>query len=151
MVRLALPDPAADGQHQEMADDTMSPVRDAVRIFNKHVLNPAMMHLAGRKHWYAGVIRHTGRRSGRSYATPVVADRVADGFILPLPYGTGVDWLRNVLEAGTATVTVGGQTYYVVGPEIIDAAAALPQLSERRRRAFARFGIDNFVKVRLAK
>jgi hypothetical protein len=36
-------------------------------------------------------------------------------------------------------------------PEVIDAAAALPQLSKRRRRAFARFGIDNFVKVRLAK
>jgi hypothetical protein len=116
-----------------------------------HILNPAMLHLAGRKHFYAGVVRHTGRRSGKRYATPAVVDRVADGFILPLPYGTGVDWLRNVLVAGEATVTVDGRTYNVIEPEIIDAAAALPQLSERRRRAFARFGIDNFVKVRLAQ
>jgi deazaflavin-dependent oxidoreductase (nitroreductase family) len=151
VVRSALLDSVVIGQHREMAENTMNPVRDAVRTFNKHVLNPAMMHLAGRKHWYAGVIRHTGRKSGKSYATPVVADRVTDGFILPLPYGTGVDWLGNVLAAGAATVTVGGQTYDVTEPEIIDVATAGPQLSPRRRRAFQRFGIDNFLKVRLAK
>ena len=129
----------------------MTSVRDAVRVFNKHVLNPAMMQLAGRRYWYAAVIRHIGRRSGKYYATPVVADRSADGFILPLPYGTGVDWLRNVLAAGRATITVGGKTYDVVEPEIIDAASAAPQLSPRRQRAFQRFGIDSFVKVKLAK
>ena len=129
----------------------MTPVKNAVRVFNKHVLNPAMLNLAGRKHWYAAVIRHTGRRSGKRYATPVVADRFTDGFVLPLPYGTGVDWLRNVLAAGRATVTVGGETFDVTEPEIIDAATASPLLSPRRRRAFQRFGIDKVVKVILAK
>jgi len=135
-----------------MSNDATSPVRDAVRTFNKYVLNPAMMHLAGRKHWYAAVIRHTGRNSGKGYATPVVADQVAgDGFILPLPYGTDVDWLRNVLAEGRAAVTVSGQTYDVAEPEIIDAATAGPQLSPRRRRVFERFGIDNFLKVKLTR
>ncbi|MFY9920527.1 MAG: nitroreductase/quinone reductase family protein [Mycobacterium sp.] len=134
-----------------MSNDTMTPVMDAVRTFNKYVLNPAMLHLAGRKHWYAAVIRHTGRRSGKNYATPVVADRVTDGFIVPLPYGTGVDWLRNVLAAGRAAITVDGRTDDVVEPEIIDAATAAPQLSARRRRAFQRFHIDNYLKVKLAK
>ncbi|MGX9791153.1 nitroreductase [Mycobacterium sp. MMS18-G62] len=134
-----------------MSTDTTSRFRDAVRAFNKRVLNPAMMHLAGRKHWYAAVIRHTGRRSGKSYATPVVADRVTDGFILPLPYGVGVDWLRNVVAAGSATITADGQTYDVVEPEIIDAGAALPQMSERRRRALSRFGIEDYLKVKLSK
>lgn len=134
-----------------MAHTTTSSVRDAVRTFNKHVLNPAMLLLAGRKHWYAAVIRHTGRRTGKHYATPVVADRVVGGFIVPLPYGTHVDWLRNVLAAGGATVTVSGQTYDVTTPEIIDAATAAPQLSPRRRRAFQRFGVADFVKLSLAK
>ena len=134
-----------------MSIDTVTLVRDSVRTFNKYVLNPAMLHMAGRKHWYAAVIRHSGRRSARSYATPVVADRVTDGFILPLPYGTGVDWLRNVLAAGRAAITVDGRTYDVVEPEIIDAATAAPQLSARRRRAFQRFHIDNYLKVKLAK
>jgi deazaflavin-dependent oxidoreductase (nitroreductase family) len=138
-------------KHRTMSNDTMTPLKNAVRVFNKHVLNPAMMTVAGRKHWYAAVIRHTGRRSGKSYATPVVADRVADGFILPLPYGTGVDWLRNVLAAGRATVTVGGETFDVTEPEIIHATTAAPQLSPRRRHAFQRLGIDNFVKVTMVK
>lgn len=122
-------------------------LRDGVRMFNKHVLNPAMLHLAGRKHWYASAIRHTGRATGKSYVTPVVANPVADGFIIPLPYGTGVDWLRNVLAAGRATITSGGRTYDVITPEIIDAASAAPKLSPRHRRAFHRFGIDDFLQV----
>lgn len=44
-----------------MSTDMQAPLRDAVRSFNKHVLNPAMLHLAGRKHSYASVIRHRGR------------------------------------------------------------------------------------------
>ena len=123
------------------------PIRDAVRSFNKHVLNPAMMHLAGRRYWYAAVMRHTGRRSGRHYATPVVADRVANGFIVPLPYGTDVDWLRNVQASGAAAVSIGGHTYDVVEPEIIDAATAGPQLSPGRRRVFQAFGIERFLTV----
>ena len=123
------------------------PIRDAVRSFNKHVLNPAMMHLAGRRHWYAAVMRHIGRRSGRHYATPVVADRVMNGFIVPLPYGTDVDWLRNVLASGSAALQVNGHTYDVIDPEIIDAATAGPQLSPRRRRVFQAFGIKRVVKL----
>jgi deazaflavin-dependent oxidoreductase (nitroreductase family) len=134
-----------------MTTDTLRPVRDVVRSFNKHVLNPVMLRFAGHEHFYAGVIRHTGRRSGRSYATPVVIDPTEDGFILPLPYGTQVDWLRNVLAAGKASVTVGGHTSDVVEPEVIDAATALPELSERHRRSFARLGIRNFVKVKRVK
>lgn len=124
--------------------------KDAVRTFNKHVLNPAMMLLAGRRHWYAAVIRHTGRRSGKAHATPVVADRVADGFVIPLPYGTGVDWLRNSLAAGKATLTVGGRTFDVVNPRILDGTDAGVQLPPRRRRIYRRFGIDRFVRFDVA-
>jgi deazaflavin-dependent oxidoreductase (nitroreductase family) len=135
-----------------MTSTAMGPVKDAIRTFNKYVLNPAMLLMAGRKHWYAGVIRHTGRRTGRSYATPVVVIPVdGDGFVVPLPYGTGVDWLRNVSAAGKATVTVDGETHDVADPEIIDAASAAPMLSERRRREFARVGIGQYVKLRRAK
>ncbi|WP_235435925.1 nitroreductase [Mycobacterium sp. EPa45] len=110
-----------------------------------------MLHLAGRKHWYASTIRHVGRHSGKSYVTPVLADPTAAGFILPLPYGTGVDWLRNVLAAGQATITSAGRTYDVVAPEIIDAASAAPKLSPRRRRGFRRLGIDKFLEVTTVK
>lgn len=127
-----------------------SSAKDAVRTFNKHVLNPVMLLLAGRKHWYAAAIRHTGRTTGRRRTTPVVADRVADGFITPLPYGTAVDWLRNVQAAGQATIVVGGRSFPVVNPQIIDASTAAAELSPRRRRTFERFGIERFVKFTVA-
>lgn len=125
-----------------------SPITDAVRGFNKRVLNPAMMHLAGRRYWYASIIGHTGRRTGRGYQTPVVTEPVADGFVVPLPYGTSVDWLLNVLAEGRATIRAHGRTYQVAEPVVIDAATAASLLSARRRRVFWRFGIDHFLVVK---
>src|SRR5215216_1084130 len=116
-------------------------VRDKIRLLNKRVLNPAMMNLAGRRHWYAAVIRHRGRRSGREYATPVVAVPVAgDVFIIPLPYGEEADWLKNLLAAGRATIEAKGEIYETVEPEVIGAAEASPLLDERHRRTWRRFG-----------
>ncbi len=123
-------------------------VLDTVRVLQKHVLNPVMKIVAGQKYWYAGVIEHTGRRSGKKYSTPVVIDRVSDGFIIPLPFGTEVDWLRNVLAAGDATLRVHGETCHAVEPEIIDAATAYQQLSPRRQREFGRFRIKKYLKLK---
>lgn len=125
-------------------------VRDAIRVFNKYVTNPVMMRFAGRRHWYAAVICHTGRRSGKSYATPVVAEKVEGGFVIPLPYGTEVDWLRNVVHAGRATIRFQGLTFDVVEPGIIDAEAAEPRLSPERRRSFRRLRIGKYLELRLA-
>ncbi|ETW22372.1 nitroreductase family deazaflavin-dependent oxidoreductase [Mycobacterium gastri] len=122
-------------------------VLDTVRVFNKHLLNPAMMLVAGRKYWYASVIEHTGRRTGKRYVTPVVAERVPDGFIIPLPYGTHTDWLRNVLAAGHATIRVHGETYEAVQPQIVDAATAAGQLAPRQKRAFDRFNVKHYLKL----
>ncbi len=121
--------------------------KDAVRAFNKHILNPVMMLMAGRRYWYAAVIHHTGRRSGRAYATPVVADRVEGGFIIPLPYGTGVDWLRNVQAEGAATLQVKGERYEVVKPEIIDAAAAFPRVPANHARTWQRMRIEHYLEL----
>lgn len=124
-----------------------TPLLNAVRTSNRYLLNPVMLRLAGHKHWYAAAIQHTGRRSGKQYATPVVAERVPDGFIVPLPYGTRVDWLQNVLAAGRATITVHGESHDVTQPAISGAAAALPLLSDQRRRTFDRVGIEQFLRV----
>lgn len=121
--------------------------KDAVRAFNKHILNPLMMLVAGRRYWYAAVIHHTGRRSGRPYATPVVADRVEGGFVIPLPYGTGVDWLRNVQAAGAATLQVRGERYEVVKPEIVDAAAVFPRVPAKHARIWRRMGIEHYLEL----
>ena len=78
------------------------PAIDAIRRFNRAVLNPAMMKVAGSSHWYASVIHHQGRASGRSYATPVVVEQAGSQFYVPLPYGL-TDWCANVTAAGVTS------------------------------------------------
>jgi len=107
-----------------------------------------MSTLAGRKYWYAAAIGHTGRKSGKQYSTPIGAERVQDGFIIPLGYGTHVDWLRNVIAAGRATISAKGETYDVTEPEVIDAATALPRLSPKQRKAFERLGIAQYLTLK---
>lgn len=124
------------------------PFRDLIRTSNKYLLNPIMLRLAGRRYWYASVLHHTGRRSGRRFSTPVVIDRVGDDVYVPLPYGTRVDWLRNVLAAREASITTAGQTYELTSPEVVDAAEALPVLPRDRRGIFERAGVGRFLRAR---
>jgi deazaflavin-dependent oxidoreductase (nitroreductase family) len=124
-----------------------SPLRNALRVFNKYVLNPLMKQVAGRRHWYAAVIEHTGRRSGKRYSTPIVANPVVGGLLVPLPYGTRVDWLRNVLAADRATITDHGKVSEVCDPEVVDAATALPLLEPGWRRIYRRQRVQAFLRV----
>lgn len=127
-----------------------APFRSLIRMSNKYLLNPLQLRLAGTRYWYASVVGHVGRRSGKRYSTPIVADRVGDHLVIPLPYGTQVDWVRNVLSAGRATVTTRGTTYDVVEPELIDSTQALPLLPTGRRRTFERVHIGHFLRARIA-
>jgi deazaflavin-dependent oxidoreductase (nitroreductase family) len=121
--------------------------RDTVRVLNKHIVNPAVLRLAGRKHFYASAIQHTGRRSGNHYVTPVAANRVVDGFIVPLPYGAHTDWMRNLVAEQHGTLHFRGETFDVNSPVVIDAATASAELPSRRRRVMKRLGIREFVHL----
>lgn len=123
-------------------------VTDASRAVNKRYGNPAMMKLAGRRYWFAGIIRHTGRRSGREYATPVWALPTSDGFLISLPFGEGVDWLKNVLAASRATIETRGKTWEVVDPEVVDREVAQPLLPRWVRLMFGLAGFERYLKVR---
>lgn len=118
-----------------------------IRAFNKRVLNPLMLTVAGRRYWYAAALHHIGRRSGRAYTTPVVAEPVSGGFVIPLPYGTGVDWLRNIQATGRAGIDVHGRTYTVTDPRVIDGGQALPMVRAGRRRVWQRLGIMHYLLV----
>jgi deazaflavin-dependent oxidoreductase (nitroreductase family) len=126
----------------------IKPVTDTTRALNKRIGNPAMMRLAGRPYFFAGIIRHKGRRSGREYATPVWAVPTSEGFLISLPFGEGADWLKNVLAAGRATVETRGETWTVAEPEMLDREAAWSLLPRRARLLFGLAGIERYVKLR---
>jgi deazaflavin-dependent oxidoreductase (nitroreductase family) len=127
----------------------IKPITDASRAASKRGY-PTMMKLAGRRYWFAGIIQHTGRRSGREYATPVWAVPISDGFIISLPFGEGVDWLRNVLAAGRATIETRGETWEVVEPEVVSREVAQPLLPWYVRLMFGLAGFERYLMVRRA-
>lgn len=122
----------------------------AVRRFNRRILNPATLRFSGRRFSPYATVRHVGRRTGRPYATPVVAKRVEDGFIIPLPYGEDADWARNVRAQGGCTIESDGQAYEVTEPQVIDSSAGLPAFPIVQRLLFRLFGIKAFLSVRYA-
>jgi deazaflavin-dependent oxidoreductase (nitroreductase family) len=85
--------------------------------FNKRFTNrltgPVAPHLPG-----FGVITHVGRRSGRTYQTPVNVFTADDGFVFALTYGREAQWVANVLAAGTCELTTRGHRYHLTDPEV---------------------------------
>lgn len=85
------------------------PVQNALRLFTR-ATRALALRTAGTEGSGTSVIRHTGRLSGRTYETPVVAARRDDHFLIALPYGNRTDWLKNVLGKGSALIMANGHT-----------------------------------------
>jgi deazaflavin-dependent oxidoreductase (nitroreductase family) len=130
---------------------TKSPfVQNTVRRFNRAFGNPHQMKTAGTPGAYASVIRHVGRKTGRSYETPMVAFATDDGFVIALPYGPGTDWVKNVLASGSATIVNEGDTWLIDQPELVPTAVAAPYLPVKEQRGLRRFAVDQCLRVRRA-
>jgi len=71
------------------------------------------------------VVHHEGRKSGRSYRTPVLAFPVEGGLLTPLPYGTDTDWVLNLLAAGGGKLEILGRRVAVENPRVVDTEHAL--------------------------
>ena len=124
------------------------PVLDAVRKFNRAVANPRQMESAGTEGAYASVIRHTGRKSGKPFETPVGVLATNGEFIITLPYGVNADWLKNVLASGSATIVNEGNAYEVDQPEIVPTDAVAAHFPPRELRTLRLFGVDQCLRLR---
>jgi deazaflavin-dependent oxidoreductase (nitroreductase family) len=122
---------------------------DVLRWLTKFVFNPRFMRTAGRPGAYAGIIEHRGRVSGTTYRTPVGIRKTDDGFVIALPYDTRPDWIRNVLAAGRAIVTVEGETAEVESPEVLPISWAMPFFSERDQKKMG--AITRCLRLRTAR
>jgi len=128
-------------------------VRVAMRPMTR-VLNPLIARLAGRRHFpMAAQIRHTGRRSGRSYVTSVGARVSGDVAVVPLTFGNQSDWSKNVRAAGGCSIRVNGRDYHATEPEFLDRQAAGPLLaaafSPVVRASFRLLGISQYLRLRV--
>ena len=112
-------------------------LRDRIRRFNRRTLNSLTLEIAGNRLGVYASLKHVGRRSAHEYSTPVVARPLGDGFVVPLPYGSDVDWCQNVLAAGKCTLPWNEHEYSLEKPELIKPSEALGAFPLSQRIIFS--------------
>lgn len=128
----------------------LPPVINALRRFNRSVTNPRMLRTAGAAGEQTSVIEHVGRKSGRTYQTPVDFVPSRTGFLVALPYGTQADWVQNVLAAGSATVVTDGERLDVDGPTIVATADVADLIPSRTLRTLKLFKVEECLRLERA-
>jgi deazaflavin-dependent oxidoreductase (nitroreductase family) len=112
---------------------------------NKRVFNPLELRRGVRP-----VITHVGRTSGNTYRTPLDAHPVEGGYLFILVYGPESDWVRNVLAAGRAELSVGGEVIHLANPRLVDDAEAWGALPETVKRPPGFLRIRDYLRMDVA-
>ena len=120
------------------------PIRAIAKPFG-----PLAKPLAGNR-WFPlwAILRHTGRKSGAVYETPLVARPTPDGFIIPLPFGNATQWAKNLLAAGGGSLRFAGREHLIGEPRLVDLDEASAYLAAPIRFVSRRLGLRHWVLVR---
>ena len=119
-----------------------------IRPFTTHVFNPISRRFAK---WLPGfaILGYRGRKSGKHYRTPMNVFRHGDDWVFALTYGSDVQWVKNVLAAGEATLEIRRSKVHLVEPElIVDPERRLMPFGVRHVLGLMRVG--EFLRMRLA-
>jgi len=81
---------------------------------NKRVFNPMEVRRGARP-----VLIHTGRTSGKTYRTPLDAHSLPDGYLFIPLYGPRTDWVKNVLAARAARLSIDGHEIELQSPRLV--------------------------------
>jgi deazaflavin-dependent oxidoreductase (nitroreductase family) len=118
------------------------------RSYAIRFVNPVTRLFAG---WMPGfaLLSYTGRKTGRTYQTPINVFKQGDHFIFALTYGSEESqWVKNVLAAGGCRMRRMGREVQLVEPELLvdpDARMVPPPL-----RFVGRIGrVREFVRMRV--
>jgi deazaflavin-dependent oxidoreductase (nitroreductase family) len=91
--------------------------------FNRVVTNRVARPIASVAPGFAVVV-HAGRRTRRTYRTPVNAYRRDDEIVIVLTYSSRSDWVANVVAAGGCRLVRRGRSLELTNPQLLRGAAA---------------------------
>jgi F420H(2)-dependent quinone reductase len=91
----------------------------------KHSFNHVTLWMARSGFGPYALVRHVGRKSGKTFETPILHARTREGFVAVLMYGTQVSWYRNIRAAGHGVVVRGAREYEIDGIERYPSGAGL--------------------------
>lgn len=94
------------------------PLSHRMARFNRRVTNRITGTFAGRLPGF-GIVIHKGRRSGRTYRTPMNVFRDGNDYLIALTYGAETDWVRNVLAADGCKLVTRGRQISLAHPRLV--------------------------------
>ena len=119
-----------------------------MRYVAKRAINPLLGRSAGSAHSPFALVRHVGRKSGKTYETPLIAFPKDEHFIMALTYGPKVDWYRNLQASGKGTLLWHGKEYSIKEPEQMERNLALQSFTPLQRFLLRVFNNQYFISVR---
>ena len=122
---------------------------DRIRVINKHVTNKILIHIAGKKFGHFAILSHVGRKSGKIYRIPIIAEPIKNGFVIALTYGKKVDWYENVMAKGGCSLNWKNKEYFLINPEFIDKEIGLMAFPAIFRSGLRKMGIQHYLRLEI--
>ena len=120
------------------------------RHFATRYVNPITRPVAGKLPTF-GILTHTGRKTGRTYSTPINVFRRGDDYFFFLTYGSDVQWVKNVLAAGSCSLEIRGQVVELIEPELVTDPELRPAPSAVRFVERRIAGVTQYLRMRAAE
>lgn len=120
---------------------------DRIRIINKHVTNKILVHISGRKFGHLAILSHVGRKSGKLYRIPIIAEPIKNGFVIALTYGKKVDWYENVMAKGGCSLNWKNKEYILINPEFIDKEIGVTAFPDIFQSVLRKMGIQYYLRL----
>ena len=95
---------------------------------NKRVFNPMEVRRGARP-----VLIHTGRSSGKTFRTPLDTHHLPDGYLFIPLYGPRTDWVRNVLAAQAARLSIDGREIELQSPRLVKKKDVWPLVTNTKK------------------
>jgi hypothetical protein len=122
-------------------------VLDRVRVMNKYVTNKLLIRISGKSIGHFAILSHEGRKTGKIYRIPIIAEPVNNGFIIALTYGRKVDWCANVIAKGSCSLFWKNNEYSLQKPEFVDKEIGLNAFPAMFRTGLKVMGIQYFLRL----
>jgi deazaflavin-dependent oxidoreductase (nitroreductase family) len=121
------------------------PIPRAIAVFNRDWTNRLAQRFAARMPPF-GIVFHRGRRTGRSYETPIMIFRAPGGYVVALTYGADSEWVRNLLAAGSGDAIIRGKRIMLRDPRRVRDSEGMRLMPAVLRPALRLFGVTDFLR-----
>ena len=121
----------------------MWPFSHVVHRYVNLITGPFAKRLSG-----FAVLTHRGRSTGRPYRTPINVFRRGNDYLFFLTYGSDVNWVKNVLAAGSCSIETRGRVVELVEPELITDPELRPAPAHVRFLERRLAGVTQYLRLR---